>query len=363
MGGPSVNEFISKTKSRQQQGLQPTGPELIAYARYLGVDPVADHDLLWIAEEALAAPLQAEWTEHFDSSDRVFYYNAATHVSSWTHPLEHVYRETYKTIVDFRNSNLTPQEKSAQLHQLQHECQQQEQEVHREITAWSEHTDERGHKFYFNREQGHSSWTDPRPAKCHILYLKMKMIRILCQHAGVNLVDGKAGFASRFDFLSPVSEEQGGTQEEKLRSGKHDAGGVAASEDNGKPRDTDVNDTSVCLDGDEVGEKKKKKKKHKHADKSMNHSQSAPTVGDGAHAGNVGGALPQPPCAMDEVRQALGFGNASALAPNSPGDGIGTQGRAKIKAGIRLQPLNHSPGIKESASVPVMQPLHNNGLL
>merc|ERR1712118_435537 len=202
--GPSVNDFISKTKTRQKQGLKPSGPELIAYARYLGIDPVVDHDLLWIAEEALAAPLPAEWTEHFDSSDRVFYYNAATHVSSWTHPLEHVYRETYKTIVDFRNSNLTPQERSNQLHGLQHECQQQEQEVHREITAWSEHTDERGHKFYFNREVGHSSWTDPRPAKCHILYLKMKMIRVLCQHAGVNLVDGRSGsgLMSRFEMIN-----------------------------------------------------------------------------------------------------------------------------------------------------------------
>merc|ERR1712139_665358 len=106
--------------------------------------------------------------------------------------------------------------RSNQLHGLQGECQQQEQEVHREITAWSEHTDERGHKFYFNREVGHSSWTDPRPAKCHVLYLKMKMIRILCQHAGVNLVDGRAGgLASRFDFLSPVAE-----RDEKQKEGK-----------------------------------------------------------------------------------------------------------------------------------------------
>jgi hypothetical protein len=28
------------------------------------MDPVADHDLLWIAQEALNAPLPSEWTEH-----------------------------------------------------------------------------------------------------------------------------------------------------------------------------------------------------------------------------------------------------------------------------------------------------------
>ena len=27
-------------------------PALLRYARYLGIDPVADHDLLWIAVEA-----------------------------------------------------------------------------------------------------------------------------------------------------------------------------------------------------------------------------------------------------------------------------------------------------------------------
>lgn len=106
----SVNDFISKTKSQKRKGLKPSGPELIAYARYLGIDPVADHDLLWIATEALEAPLPSTWSEHFDSNDRVFYYNAQTRVSSWTHPLEHVYRETYTTIVNFRNSNLSPAE-------------------------------------------------------------------------------------------------------------------------------------------------------------------------------------------------------------------------------------------------------------
>ena len=42
-------------------------------------------------------------------------------------------------------------------------------QVHQKITAWTEHTDDQGHRFYFNRVKGKSSWTDPRPAKCHIL--------------------------------------------------------------------------------------------------------------------------------------------------------------------------------------------------
>merc|ERR1712159_328190 len=107
---------MAKTKTQYiSKGLKPSGPELIAYARYLGIDPVADHDLLWIATEALEAPLPSDWTEHFDSNDRVFYYHATQRVSSWTHPLEHIYRETYKTIVNFRNSNIPAQERRDKL--------------------------------------------------------------------------------------------------------------------------------------------------------------------------------------------------------------------------------------------------------
>merc|ERR1719269_327709 len=183
--GPSVNDFISKTKTRQKQGLKPSGPELIAYARYLGIDPVADHDLLWIAVEALEAPLPSDWTEHFDGNDRVFYYNATVRVSSWTHPLEHTYRETYKTIVNFRNSNMSSAERAAKLQGLQKECEEMDRNVHREISLWTEHQDEQGHRFYFNAQEKQSTWTDPRPAQCHLLYLKMKLVRVLSSCAGV----------------------------------------------------------------------------------------------------------------------------------------------------------------------------------
>merc|ERR1712194_321575 len=149
-----------------------------------GIDPVADHDLLWIAVEALEAPLPSDWTEHFDSNDRVFYYNATTRVSSWTHPLEHIYRETYKTIVNFRNSTLAPAERAEKLYQLQTEVKQMEVDVHKDIAQWSEHKDEQGNRFYFNKEERQSTWTDPRPAKCQILYLRMKMLRLLQSGAG-----------------------------------------------------------------------------------------------------------------------------------------------------------------------------------
>merc|ERR1712217_55208 len=224
----------SKTKNQQRQGLKPSGPELIAYARYLGIDPVVDHDLLWIAVEALEAPLPSDWTEHFDGNDRVFYYNATTRVSSWTHPLEHTYRETYKTIVNFRNSNLAPQERNEDLQRLQAEIKQLESDVHKEIAQWSEHTDEQGNKFYFNREERQSTWTDPRPAKCQILYLRMKMLRLLQSGSGATqgfsdnskgMHSGGLGGGSDFDdpaFKRPKVGASGrAAADDGLRGGLH----------------------------------------------------------------------------------------------------------------------------------------------
>ena len=135
------------------------------YARYLGIDPALDHDLLWIAEEALEAPLPSEWTEHFDSSDRVYYYNETTKGTSLTHPLENLYRDAYKTIVHFRGA-MSPQDRVDELLKLQQECQQMEREV--------------------QDEGNRISYTDPvaRRAKRHILYLKMMTIQTLWQCPG-----------------------------------------------------------------------------------------------------------------------------------------------------------------------------------
>ena len=161
------------------------------YARYLGIDPAVDHDLMWIAEEALEAPLPSEWTEHFDSSDRVYYYNETTKGSSLTHPLENLYRDAYKTIVHFRGA-MSPQDRVDELLKLQQECEQMEREVQDECTAWTEHEDPEingGNPFYYNPnedEENRISWTDPvgRRAKRHILYLKMMTIQILWQSPG-----------------------------------------------------------------------------------------------------------------------------------------------------------------------------------
>ena len=73
----------------------PSAMEIIEYAKYLGMNPIYDADLLWIAAEGLTAPLPAGWTEHEDQDSNLYFYNTATDHSTREHPLDKHYRQTY----------------------------------------------------------------------------------------------------------------------------------------------------------------------------------------------------------------------------------------------------------------------------
>eukprot|EP00427_Karlodinium_veneficum_P005827 CAMPEP_0169150052 /NCGR_PEP_ID=MMETSP1015-20121227/49923_1 /TAXON_ID=342587 /ORGANISM="Karlodinium micrum, Strain CCMP2283" /LENGTH=489 /DNA_ID=CAMNT_0009219051 /DNA_START=116 /DNA_END=1586 /DNA_ORIENTATION=+ len=377
--GLSVNDFISKTKKQQREGLKPSGPELIAYARYLGIDPVADHDLLWVAIEALEAPLPSDWTEHKDSNDRVFYYNATMRVSSWTHPLEHIYRETYKSIVTFRNANMSQSERAQKLDALRDEVEQMEREVRKEIDQWTQHEDEHKNKFYFNKEERKSTWTDPRPAKCQVLHLRMKMLNLLASSivgtAGISELRSNIG-GSR--FAHPLSGVTTGAEDlafKRPEVGNDEPRETNAAHENSPPASLGGSDS----ESDEVKKKKKEKREKKTRKESnlspdegssvaappprlgskMRNSQSEPTVGGKPLLSNV-----------DDVRGGLGgiqgSQSLSVYAVDHASDALSTAGRARPKAGIRLTPIGtndvngsmdipNGQGVRSSASVPALQ--------
>lgn len=366
----TVNEFVARTKRSREKGLEPTRPEKVAYARYLGIDPIADADLMWIADEALNAPLPSEWTEHHDSADRVFYYNVQTHASSWTHPLEQLHRDTYKAIVSFRSGELSKKEQDAELAQMQRRCEASEREAHQELQAWSEHTDESGQKFYYNREHQRSVWTDPRPARCHELYLQMKALRVLSKQAGQvsGMPFGKTGIdiedidkKKLQDALSRKKDPFGG--EQPATEGADYAGfhGNSTDEDGGE------------------GRKRKKKKRRDEEGRSRKHASESPfsspreerpvqreerpgQLEERPRLGQLQ-SLPQgqdpfaafnKPKPVEEIRAELGLGGGSGLPqmrqqrnnsllgdrlPDPAGDGLNMQGHTKVRAGIRLTPL------------------------
>ena len=70
--------------------------DLLDYCIWLGLDPIADSNLMWIAEEALRAPLPLEWEIcRTEGDDDIFYYNSTTGEVSWDHPCDKHYRDMY----------------------------------------------------------------------------------------------------------------------------------------------------------------------------------------------------------------------------------------------------------------------------
>jgi len=66
------------------------------YAEYLGMNPIYDKDLLWIAKEGLKAPLPAPWKPCENSKQEVYYFNFETRESTWEHPCDQYYRQMFQ---------------------------------------------------------------------------------------------------------------------------------------------------------------------------------------------------------------------------------------------------------------------------
>lgn len=45
------------------------------FAEYLGMDADQDHEFLWIAVEAMFAPLPRNWQEFENENGQIYYYN------------------------------------------------------------------------------------------------------------------------------------------------------------------------------------------------------------------------------------------------------------------------------------------------
>jgi len=82
--------------------------EIIDYARYLGMNPREDKDLLWIAKEGLKAPLPEPWRPCRTDSQEIYYFNFETEESMLEHPCDQYYRQVYqeekrKKMINARN--------------------------------------------------------------------------------------------------------------------------------------------------------------------------------------------------------------------------------------------------------------------
>jgi Ca2+-binding EF-hand superfamily protein len=80
-------------RERQREGqFTDISEELLAMAEFLGIRPISEQQLLWIAVDALRAPLPINWSAQKDSEGRIYFYNHISNQSRWDHPLDSHFR-------------------------------------------------------------------------------------------------------------------------------------------------------------------------------------------------------------------------------------------------------------------------------
>ncbi|XP_002731427.1 uncharacterized protein LOC100377556 isoform X2 [Saccoglossus kowalevskii] len=92
---------------------QPTEDEIIEYAQVIGIDPIKEPHLMWVAREGINAPLPPDWKPCQDQTGGdIYYFNFMSGESVWDHPCDEYYR---KMVVEERMkptpSRQTPQKK------------------------------------------------------------------------------------------------------------------------------------------------------------------------------------------------------------------------------------------------------------
>eukprot|EP01062_Namystynia_karyoxenos_P009355 TRINITY_DN13311_c0_g1_i1.p1 TRINITY_DN13311_c0_g1~~TRINITY_DN13311_c0_g1_i1.p1 ORF type:complete len:441 (+),score=159.99 TRINITY_DN13311_c0_g1_i1:130-1323(+) len=70
-----------------------TAEQLVDYCNFIGLDP-RRHDLLWIAEQGLRAPVPPPWRLGVDQeTGRAYYHDTETDETQWDHPLDNSWRQ------------------------------------------------------------------------------------------------------------------------------------------------------------------------------------------------------------------------------------------------------------------------------
>jgi Ca2+-binding EF-hand superfamily protein len=67
--------------------------ELINICEYLGIRVLSEQSMLWIASDALKAPLPISWTAQKDKDGRTYFYNHLSNQARWEHPLDPHFRK------------------------------------------------------------------------------------------------------------------------------------------------------------------------------------------------------------------------------------------------------------------------------
>ncbi|XP_076781113.1 centrosomal protein of 164 kDa isoform X12 [Arvicanthis niloticus] len=71
----------------------PSEQEILDFARVIGIDPVKEPELMWLAREGIEAPLPKGWKPCQNITGDLYYFNFDTGQSIWDHPCDEHYRK------------------------------------------------------------------------------------------------------------------------------------------------------------------------------------------------------------------------------------------------------------------------------
>eukprot|EP00933_Yihiella_yeosuensis_P045139 TRINITY_DN40461_c0_g1_i1.p1 TRINITY_DN40461_c0_g1~~TRINITY_DN40461_c0_g1_i1.p1 ORF type:complete len:393 (+),score=64.10 TRINITY_DN40461_c0_g1_i1:31-1179(+) len=134
--------------------------DFLEYAKSMGVDVNVDIELVPVVRDAFVASLPLSWTEHTDAEGRIYFFHQATQASSWSHPMDTVFRELIQLIKSLRSQGAKQSEDS-----LSQAIQAHLEQVHEgaigQLEGWSgPYTSEEG-QYYYHAGSEVSSWHNP----------------------------------------------------------------------------------------------------------------------------------------------------------------------------------------------------------
>ena len=75
---------------------EPTEQEVKEYCEWLGLNTTTERQLIWIAREALKAPLPENWRICYTEEGEIYYFNGRTGESIWDHPMDAYYKALFR---------------------------------------------------------------------------------------------------------------------------------------------------------------------------------------------------------------------------------------------------------------------------
>lgn len=169
--GAGVASFLASGSAPQADGRSSGVVEFMEFVRSLGIDPVKDNEMLWIAEEAFNAPVPPGWTEHTDEHGNTYFHCLATEESVWDNPMDALYAE----IVDYHRQVT----REGGFWNIDADLDRKHEQIQLGLQEWVELHDEEGNRFYYHKTTQESRYDDPRKSVYHELYARIRLVNKL----------------------------------------------------------------------------------------------------------------------------------------------------------------------------------------